>query len=116
MHPSSIYYAKPELLHSKYEDPTKTKDDKVGVGEGENETEVKMHTTLQSIRNEMIITELLCYQSLLETQKPYLVNVVRVPALQASLLFSKKSKLLIMLFFYYYKKINNNNNIYIYMK
>jgi len=38
----------------------------------------------------MVITELLCYQSLLETQRPYLVNIVRIPALQACLLFSKK--------------------------
>ncbi|ORX45022.1 P-loop containing nucleoside triphosphate hydrolase protein [Piromyces finnis] len=85
MHPTSIYYSKPELLHTKSEEIIKRNEN----GEDDDNTESKP-TTLQSLRNEMVITELLCYQSLLETQKPYLVNVVRVPALQACLLFSKK--------------------------
>jgi len=92
MHPSSIYYAKPELLHTRYEDRAKRNDQEEGNDDDDKTMEENVPlTTLSSLRNEMVITELLCYQSLLETQKPYLVNVVRVPALQASLLFSKKS-------------------------
>jgi len=91
MHPSSIYYAKPELLHTRYEDRVKRNDQEEDNSDGDKTMEDNVPpTTLNSLRNEMVITELLCYQSLLETQKPYLVNVVRVPALQASLLFSKK--------------------------
>jgi len=99
MHPSSIYYSKPELLHSRYDDD-RMKNEKGEEKDNEEEKESRPET-LYSLRNEMVITELLCYQSLLETQRPYLVNVVRLPALQACLLFSKKN--------------NNNKNIYIYM-
>lgn len=35
--------------------------------------------------------EVLCYLQLLETTKPFLMNLVRLPALQVSLLFGRSS-------------------------
>jgi len=100
MHPSSIYYSQPELLHSKYEDRVNVNNEKEGEDENEEKKEKTKFNTLDSFRNDMVITELLCYQSLLETQRPYLVNVVRIPALQACLLFSKKSNTYIYIYIY----------------
>ncbi|XP_075346078.1 putative ATP-dependent RNA helicase DHX34 [Mycteria americana] len=69
LHPTCVFATSPELLHAK-EGPERggTKDLKEGLS---------CHH------------QLLAFVSLLETNKPYLVNCVRVPALQALLLFSR---------------------------
>ncbi|NXE15777.1 DHX34 helicase, partial [Lophotis ruficrista] len=69
LHPTCVFATSPELLHAK-EGPERggTKDPKEGLS---------CHH------------QLLAFVSLLETNKPYLVNCVRVPALQALLLFSR---------------------------
>ncbi|NWS77891.1 DHX34 helicase, partial [Crotophaga sulcirostris] len=69
LHPTSVFATSPELLHAK-EGPERSgpKDSKEGLS---------CHH------------QLLAFVSLLETNKPYLVNCVRVPALQALLLFSR---------------------------
>ncbi|NWZ59808.1 DHX34 helicase, partial [Haliaeetus albicilla] len=69
LHPTCIFATSPELLHAK-EGPERggTKDPTEGLS--------RHH-------------QLLAFVSLLETNKPYLVNCVRVPALQALLLFSR---------------------------
>ncbi|XP_071588772.1 probable ATP-dependent RNA helicase DHX34 [Heliangelus exortis] len=69
LHPTSIFAANPELLHHE-EGPecSGTKDPKAGLSPHH---------------------QLLAFVSLLETNKPYLVNCVRVPALQVLLLFSR---------------------------
>ncbi|NWT47129.1 DHX34 helicase, partial [Chroicocephalus maculipennis] len=69
LHPTCVFATSPELLHAK-EGPERggTKDPAEGL----------------SHRH-----QLLAFVSLLETNKPYLVNCVRVPALQALLLFSR---------------------------
>lgn len=79
MHPSSIFYGKPELIHPKTERIQNT------------ETSGEKVQTLDSIRGESVIKEILCYQSLLETQRPFLINVVQVPSAHACLLFARKS-------------------------
>ncbi|NWX15132.1 DHX34 helicase, partial [Aegotheles bennettii] len=66
LHPTSIFATSPELLH------TKERPECGGTKEG-----LSHHH------------QLLAFVSLLETNKPYLVNCVRVPALQALLLFSR---------------------------
>lgn len=65
MHPTSVYAARPELLT---QDPSETKEKIEG-----REDNTK---------------ELLAYVSLLETNKPYIMNSMRVPMLQTMLLFS----------------------------
>ncbi|NXD87993.1 DHX34 helicase, partial [Halcyon senegalensis] len=69
LHPTSVFTANPELLHVK-EGPERggTKDPMEGLSSHH---------------------QLLAFVSLLETTKPYLVNCVRVPALQVLLLFSR---------------------------
>ncbi|XP_075268591.1 putative ATP-dependent RNA helicase DHX34 isoform X2 [Opisthocomus hoazin] len=69
LHPTCVFTASPELLHAK-EGPERggTKDPKEGLS--------RHH-------------QLLAFVSLLETNKPYLVNCLRVPALPALLLFSR---------------------------
>ncbi|KAF1560821.1 putative ATP-dependent RNA helicase DHX34, partial [Eudyptes schlegeli] len=64
LHPTCVFATSPELLHAK-EGPERggTKDPREGLS--------RHH-------------QLLAFVSLLETNKPYLVNCVRVPALQAS--------------------------------
>ncbi|XP_074786910.1 putative ATP-dependent RNA helicase DHX34 isoform X2 [Athene noctua] len=69
LHPTSIFATHPELLHAE-EEPER--DDPKAPVEG-----LSCHH------------QLLAFVSLLETNKPYLVNCVRVPALQALLLFSR---------------------------
>ncbi|NWS48869.1 DHX34 helicase, partial [Probosciger aterrimus] len=69
LHPTSVFATSPELLHDK------EKGDRGGAREPEEGL---------SHRH-----QLLAFVSLLETTKPYLVNCVRVPALQALLLFSQ---------------------------
>jgi hypothetical protein len=63
MMPSSVFALDPELLHGK------------SFFRGSSERQQK---------------DLLCFVNLLETNKPYLVNVIRVPGLAVSLLFAKK--------------------------
>ncbi|KYO29697.1 putative ATP-dependent RNA helicase DHX34 isoform B [Alligator mississippiensis] len=67
LHPTSVFATSPELLLPK-EERGKSQESKEGL----------------SSRH-----QLLAFVSLLETNKPYLVNCVRVPALQALLLFSR---------------------------
>ncbi|NXJ87158.1 DHX34 helicase, partial [Trogon melanurus] len=67
LHPTCVFATSPELLHAK-EEAQRSKDPTEGL----------------SCRH-----QLLAFVSLLETNKPYLVNCVRVPALQALLLFSR---------------------------
>ncbi|XP_010002505.1 PREDICTED: probable ATP-dependent RNA helicase DHX34 [Chaetura pelagica] len=69
LHPTSVFSTSPELLHTK-EGPERggTKGPKDGLSSHH---------------------QLLAFVSLLETNKPYLVNCVRVPALQVLLLFSR---------------------------
>ncbi|KAJ3140484.1 DEAH (Asp-Glu-Ala-His) box polypeptide 34 [Geranomyces variabilis] len=75
MHPTSVFAETPELVHPcvapvaapATEDPP----------------------TLESLRPRSYVTETLCYVELLETTKPYLVNVLRVPALGSCLLFAE---------------------------
>ncbi|NWH69602.1 DHX34 helicase, partial [Piaya cayana] len=69
LHPTSVFATSPELLHAK-EGPERSRSkDPVGG--------LSCHH------------QLLAFVSLLETNKPFLVNCVRVPALQALLLFSR---------------------------
>uniref|UniRef100_A0A6G1RPJ1 Helicase-associated domain-containing protein n=1 Tax=Hypotaenidia okinawae TaxID=2861861 RepID=A0A6G1RPJ1_9GRUI len=69
LHPTSVFATSPELLHTK-EGP-----ERGGI------TDPKEGLSCHH--------QLLAFVSLLETNKPYLVNCVRVPALQALLLFSR---------------------------
>ncbi|XP_074666136.1 putative ATP-dependent RNA helicase DHX34 isoform X1 [Strix aluco] len=69
LHPTSVFATSPELLHAE-EAPER--------GDTKAPAEGLSHHH-----------QLLAFVSLLETNKPYLVNCVRVPALQALLLFSR---------------------------
>ncbi|NXN16930.1 DHX34 helicase, partial [Indicator maculatus] len=69
LHPTSVFATNPELLHAK---------------EGPERAGTKDLTEGLSHHH-----QLLAFVSLLETTKPYLVNCVRVPALQVLLLFSR---------------------------
>ncbi|XP_054884372.1 probable ATP-dependent RNA helicase DHX34 [Poeciliopsis prolifica] len=64
MHPTSVFASDPEVLHVPEDDPRET---------GPDRRESSKH-------------QLLAFVTLLETNKPYLSNCVRVPALQALLL------------------------------
>ncbi|TPX59428.1 hypothetical protein PhCBS80983_g02487 [Powellomyces hirtus] len=76
MHPTSIFYDKPELVYPQTQENIRS------PMEGQPETLATLHTR-------SYVTEMLCYVELLETNKPYLINVLRVPALGACLLFAK---------------------------
>ncbi|XP_068273657.1 probable ATP-dependent RNA helicase DHX34 isoform X1 [Nyctibius grandis] len=69
LHPTCVFATSPELLHTK---------------EGSERSGTKEPTEGLSRHH-----QLLAFVSLLETNKPYLVNCVRVPALQTLLLFSR---------------------------
>nr|KAF6272644.1 DExH-box helicase 34 [Myotis myotis] len=71
LHPTCVFASSPEVLH--------TQEPGAGGGEGSRDDKDKMSSKHQ----------LLTFVSLLETNKPYLVNCVRVPALQSLLLFSR---------------------------
>nr|XP_013002387.2 probable ATP-dependent RNA helicase DHX34 isoform X2 [Cavia porcellus] len=71
LHPTSVFASSPELLH--VQEPQAT------CGGGSRDDKDKMSSKHQ----------LLTFVSLLETNKLYLVNCVRVPALQSLLLFSR---------------------------
>ncbi|XP_052792364.1 probable ATP-dependent RNA helicase DHX34 [Mya arenaria] len=69
LHPTSVFSYKPELLHPKHDlDAKHDPADLKGVLSNKH--------------------ELLTYVSILETNKPYLINTMRVPALQTVTLFS----------------------------
>nr|XP_031537823.1 probable ATP-dependent RNA helicase DHX34 isoform X2 [Vicugna pacos] len=71
LHPTCVFANNPEVLH--------TQELEVRGGEGSRDDKDKMSSKHQ----------LLTFVSLLETNKPYLVNCVRIPALQSLLLFSR---------------------------
>lgn len=71
LHPTCVFASSPEVLH--------TQEQGARGGEGSQDDKDKMRTRHQ----------LLTFVSLLETNKPYLVNCVRIPALQSLLLFSR---------------------------
>ncbi|KND02720.1 uncharacterized protein SPPG_01803 [Spizellomyces punctatus DAOM BR117] len=75
MHPTSIFASKPELVQPKVQGT-------IPVPEDGKETLATLHARTH-------VTEMLCYLELLETTKPYLMNVLRVPALSACLLFGR---------------------------
>ncbi|XP_023604599.1 probable ATP-dependent RNA helicase DHX34 isoform X3 [Myotis lucifugus] len=68
LHPTCVFASSPEVLH--------TQEPEARGGEGSRDDKDKMSSKHQ----------LLTFVSLLETNKPYLVNCVRVPALQADAL------------------------------
>uniref|UniRef100_A0A5F9D3G8 DExH-box helicase 34 n=1 Tax=Oryctolagus cuniculus TaxID=9986 RepID=A0A5F9D3G8_RABIT len=71
LHPTCVFANNPEVLH--------TQERETAGGEGKQGDKDKMNSSHQ----------LLAFVSLLETNKPYLVNCVRIPALQSLLLFSR---------------------------
>ncbi|KAJ3119220.1 DEAH (Asp-Glu-Ala-His) box polypeptide 34 [Nowakowskiella sp. JEL0407] len=79
MHPTSVFSYKPELLHGQQKLTTKTGESDQGKEE-----------TLESIQEQRPkSSELLTFVELVETNKPYLTNVLRVPALPVCLLFAR---------------------------
>ncbi|KAM6100841.1 putative ATP-dependent RNA helicase DHX34, partial [Pterocles gutturalis] len=70
LHPTSVFATNPELLH-------------VNDGPNGGGTKVDPKDGLSSHH------QLLAFVSLLETNKPYLVNCLRIPALQSLLLFAR---------------------------
>jgi hypothetical protein len=75
MHPASIYHLKPELLLPH-------------IMEKDREEE----ETLGNLHQKVQMTELACFLECLETNKPYLMNVFKVPAAPVCLLFGNSSK------------------------
>ncbi|KAJ3048899.1 DEAH (Asp-Glu-Ala-His) box polypeptide 34 [Rhizophlyctis rosea] len=75
MHPTSVFSYKPELVQPKVSEPPRHRED------GKD--------TLESLHARTSVSDMLCYLELLETNKPYLTNVMRVPALAACLLFGR---------------------------
>ncbi|KAM8790515.1 putative ATP-dependent RNA helicase DHX34 [Rhynchonycteris naso] len=73
LHPTCVFASSPEVLHAQEQEPEPR------GGGGSRDDKDKMSTRHQ----------LLAFVSLLETNKPYLVNCVRIPALQSLLLFSR---------------------------
>ncbi|XP_004694295.1 PREDICTED: probable ATP-dependent RNA helicase DHX34 [Condylura cristata] len=71
LHPTCVFANSPEVLH--------IQEPEARGSEGTREDKDKMSSRHQ----------LLTFVSLLETNKPYLVNCVRIPALQSLLLFSR---------------------------
>ncbi|XP_072611909.1 probable ATP-dependent RNA helicase DHX34 isoform X2 [Vulpes vulpes] len=71
LHPTCIFANSPEVLH--------TQEQEARGSEGSRDDKDKMSSKHQ----------LLTFVSLLETNKPYLVNCIRIPALQSLLLFSR---------------------------
>ncbi|KAJ1557203.1 DEAH (Asp-Glu-Ala-His) box polypeptide 34 [Nowakowskiella sp. JEL0078] len=80
MHPTSVFTYKPELLNEQ----------QIGTTPVFGQTSSKEDETLETIQEQRPkITELLCFVELMETNKPYLMNVLRVPALPGCLLFAR---------------------------
>ncbi|GAB1291595.1 Probable ATP-dependent RNA helicase DHX34 [Apodemus speciosus] len=71
LHPTCVFANSPEVLH--------TQGQEAPSGEGSQDGKGQLSCKHQ----------LLAFVSLLETNKPYLVNCVRIPALQSLLLFSR---------------------------
>nr|XP_020035209.1 probable ATP-dependent RNA helicase DHX34 [Castor canadensis] len=71
LHPTCVFASSPEVLH--------IQEQEAAGCEGSRDDKDKMSSKHQ----------LLTFVSLLETNKPYLVNCVRIPALQSLLLFSR---------------------------
>ncbi|XP_057568771.1 probable ATP-dependent RNA helicase DHX34 isoform X3 [Hippopotamus amphibius kiboko] len=71
LHPTCVFANSPEVLH--------TQEQEARGGDRSRDDKDKMSSRHQ----------LLTFVSLLETNKPYLVNCVRIPALQSLLLFSR---------------------------
>ncbi|XP_076987443.1 putative ATP-dependent RNA helicase DHX34 isoform X2 [Tamandua tetradactyla] len=71
LHPTCVFANSPEVLHAQEQEARD--------GEGSRDDKDKASSKHQ----------LLAFVSLLETNKPYLVNCVRIPALQSLLLFSR---------------------------
>ncbi|KAI8810129.1 P-loop containing nucleoside triphosphate hydrolase protein [Cladochytrium replicatum] len=80
MHPTSVYSEKPEWVWSGHEQEDKSK----------QEREEEKHQSLEDLHRKPDISDLLCYVELLETNKPYLTNVLRVPGVAVCLLFAKR--------------------------
>ncbi|KAJ3300017.1 DEAH (Asp-Glu-Ala-His) box polypeptide 34 [Borealophlyctis nickersoniae] len=78
MHPTSVFFYKPELVQ-----PT--------VQKVAPQIPSDAKPTLATLHAKAPLTELLCYVELLETTKPYLTNVTRLPAFAACLLFGRSS-------------------------
>ncbi|XP_069063715.1 probable ATP-dependent RNA helicase DHX34 isoform X2 [Pleurodeles waltl] len=72
MHPTSVFASNPELLQVENDDDDAPGSDRQGSKKGMSEHH-----------------QLLAFVSLLETNKPYVVNCIRIPALQALLLLSR---------------------------
>lgn len=77
LHPTSVFATNPEALQLK---ETQVKDTPVGVGVG-GKSSNKGHLSNGH--------QLIAFVSLVETTKPYLMNAMRVPALQTTLLFAQ---------------------------
>ncbi|XP_023382410.1 probable ATP-dependent RNA helicase DHX34 [Pteropus vampyrus] len=75
LHPTCVFANSPEVLHAQEQEHER----EARGGEGSRDDRDKMSSRHQ----------LLTFVSLLETNKPYLVNCVRIPALQSLLLFSR---------------------------
>ncbi|ELK18606.1 Putative ATP-dependent RNA helicase DHX34 [Pteropus alecto] len=75
LHPTCVFANSPEVLHAQEQEH----EWEARAGEGSRDDRDKMSSRHQ----------LLTFVSLLETNKPYLVNCVRIPALQSLLLFSR---------------------------
>ncbi|KAJ3333575.1 DEAH (Asp-Glu-Ala-His) box polypeptide 34 [Blyttiomyces sp. JEL0837] len=87
MLPTSVFAEQLELLH-----PTEGGGDMLPseIPDDNTDATTRAKETLDSLRPKMVNTELLCYLELLETNKPYLTNVLRVPAGVTCLLFAHK--------------------------
>ncbi len=77
MHPTSVFAYNPEIIQPK---APKAKDE--DSDEEGKETLATLHARVQN-------QEVLCYLQLLETNKPYLLNVFRIHGLHGCLLFSR---------------------------
>ncbi|KXS09241.1 hypothetical protein M427DRAFT_49751 [Gonapodya prolifera JEL478] len=76
MHPGSVFFAKPELVQPQLTERTSN----------------TSASTLADLHPRTTINEILCYLQLMSTNKPYLLNVIRVPALHSCLLFAKSMR------------------------
>ena len=77
MHPTSIFAYRPEIIQPKPLETSFTDQMTTSISD------------LSDLHQQPKNTEVLCYLSLLETNKPYLTNVFRVQGLQACLLFAR---------------------------
>lgn len=85
IHPTSVFAYNPKAIDSKH------------VPSPYNNTDESL--TLDNLHGSVRCKELLCYLELLETSKPFLMNVTRVSALPIMLLYGQESKLLFIFIF-----------------